>query len=229
MVQRKRYYEARYIEGSCKLADYGESLSDMKEKIDESNKKAVSGGWNAKQFQIVMIDVVTVFLDNGHFKKRQTFEEAIEIYPSQLPKRERWVYNDGGRSNYFKAEKVGDCVARAIAIGTGKDYKEVYDALNKLAKQERTSMKKQGVSNARNGVYKETFKKYLEGLGWVWHPTMQIGQGCKVHLNAEELPKGTIIVSVSKHLTCMIDGVINDTYDCSREGTRCVYGYYTKR
>lgn len=24
------------------------------------------------------------------------------------------------------------------------------------------------------------------------------------------------------------DGVIQDTYDCSREGTRCVYGYYQK-
>jgi len=26
----------------------------------------------------------------------------------------------------------------------------------------------------------------------------------------------------------VIDGVINDTYDCSREGTRCVYGYWEK-
>jgi hypothetical protein len=25
-----------------------------------------------------------------------------------------------------------------------------------------------------------------------------------------------------------VDGIINDTYDCSREGTRCVYGYFTK-
>ena len=36
-------------------------------------------------------------------------------------------YNDGGRSRYFKAQKVGDCVTRAFAIATGKDYKEVYD------------------------------------------------------------------------------------------------------
>jgi hypothetical protein len=24
----------------------------------------------------------------------------------------------------------------------------------------------------------------------------------------------------------VIDGVIHDTHDCSRNGTRCVYGYY---
>ena len=57
---------------------------------------------------------------------------------------------------------------------------------------------------------------------------MLIGQGCKVHLTADELLKGTLIVAVSKHLTCVKDGVIYDTYDCSRDGSRCVYGYYVK-
>lgn len=57
---------------------------------------------------------------------------------------------------------------------------------------------------------------------------MKIGSGCKVHLRENELPKGNIVVSVSGHLTCVKDGVIYDTYDCSRDGTRCVYGYWTK-
>ena len=35
-----------------------------------------------------------------------------------------------------------------------------------------------------------------------------------------------IVVSVSKHLTAVIDGVIHDTHDCSRSETRCVYGYW---
>jgi hypothetical protein len=63
-------------------------------------------------------------------------------------------------------------------------------------------------------------------LGWVWTPTMQIGSGCTVHLRADELPPGRLVVSVSKHLTAVIDGVIHDTHDCSRRGTRCVYGYW---
>ncbi|OYY52944.1 MAG: hypothetical protein B7Y05_24105, partial [Polynucleobacter sp. 24-46-87] len=60
-------------------------------------------------------------------------------------------------------------------------------------------------------------------------PTMQIGQGCQVHLRASELPKGVLIVKVSKHLSAIVNGVIQDTHNPSRGGTRCVYGYYIKR
>lgn len=127
------------------------------------------------------------------------------------------VLTDGGRSKYFKATNVGDCAVRAIAIATGKDYKEVYDELKTL----------NNGKSCRDGTPKKVDKKYLTQLGWTWHPCMTIGSGCKVHLNENELPKGVLIVSVSKHLTCVKDGVIYDTYDCSRGGTRCVYGYWT--
>ena len=68
----------------------------------------------------------------------------------------------------------------------------------------------------------------MKHLGWKWIPTMTIGSGCKVHLREDELPKGRIVCSLSKHETAVIDGVLNDTYDCSRDGTRCVYGYFIK-
>ncbi len=139
----------------------------------------------------------------------------------------RFVYDDGGRSKYYKAGEVGDCVCRAISIATGRDYKEIHDLINEYSKNERKS-KRCSKSSARNGVRKETSRKILESLGFVWTPTMQIGQGCKVHLREDELPAGTLIVSVSKHLTCVIDGVIHDTYDPTRDGERCVYGYYKK-
>ena len=130
----------------------------------------------------------------------------------------KFVYADGGRSKYFKADNVSDCAIRAICNATGLDYKKVYDDLKKL----------NGGKSCRNGTPKKVDKKYIESLGWKWIPTMLIGQGCKVHLTADELPKGTLIVAVSKHLTCVKDGVIYDTYDCSRDGSRCVYGYYVK-
>lgn len=41
-------------------------------------------------------------------------------------------YNDGGRSKYFKAECVNDCVTRAIAIATERDYKEVYNEIKSI-------------------------------------------------------------------------------------------------
>ena len=82
-------------------------------------------------------------------------------------------------------------------------------------------------SSARNGIHKATIQRYLQSLGFTWTPTMQIGSGCKVHLRAAELPKGRLIVSISKHLTAVINGAIHDTHDCSRNGTRCVYGYWS--
>ncbi|MBP3707562.1 MAG: hypothetical protein J6J36_03000 [Clostridia bacterium] len=136
-------------------------------------------------------------------------------------------YNDGGRAKYFKG-KTGDCVTRAIAIATEKDYLEVYNIINELAKKEKITEKKKKKSNARTGVYKDTYKKYLESLGWKWYPCMRIGSGCTTHLCKEELPNGTIICRLSRHLVCVKDGVINDTYDCSRGETRCVYGYFKK-
>lgn len=138
-----------------------------------------------------------------------------------------WQQNDGGREAAGYKGQAGDCVTRAIAIATGKPYQEVYDALNGLAVNERKGKRKRGKSSARNGVYRATFAKYLLSLGWQWHPTMAIGQGCKVHLRADELPQGNLIVSVSRHMVAVINGVIHDTHDPSREGTRCVYGYWS--
>lgn len=138
------------------------------------------------------------------------------------------VYSTGGREKYFKGKVVGDCVCRAIANGTGMDYKEVYDLINSYAKREHLSKRKKHKSYARNGVYKDTIYRLLTDLGWKWIPTMTIGSGCQVHLNEKELPNGTLIICVSKHLTCVRDKKLYDTYDCSREGNRCVYGYYVK-
>lgn len=137
-----------------------------------------------------------------------------------------WVYDDGGRADAGYKGATGDCVCRAIAIATEQPYQVVYDALNAMGKQERVGKRQKRRSSARTGVYPKTIRKYMESIGWEWVPTMQIGQGCTVHLKAEELPKGRLVVSVSKHEVAVIDGVIHDTYDPSRDGTRCVYGYY---
>ena len=141
----------------------------------------------------------------------------------------KFNYNDGGREAAGFKGFTGDCVCRAIAIATERPYKEIYDLINEYGKKERMGKHQRSRSNARTGVYIKTERKIMEDLGWEWVPTMLVGQGCKVHLRAEELPKGRLIVSVSRHETCVIDGVIHDTYDCSREGSRCVYGYYHKK
>lgn len=141
----------------------------------------------------------------------------------------KFEFNDGGRWAVGYKGSAGDCVARALAIALHRPYQEIYEDLNALATKERLGKRKRSKSNARTGVFKSTYKRYLLSRGWVWVPTMFIGQGCKVHLRADELPAGRLIVSLSKHLTAVIDGVIHDTYDPSRDGTRCVYGYFIRR
>jgi hypothetical protein len=139
-----------------------------------------------------------------------------------------FVFHDGGRAAAGYKGKTGDCVTRSIAIATGKPYQEVYDALNLLAQTERKGKRKRKRSNSRTGVFRKTYQCYLESLGWRWLSTMSIGSGCRVHLLALELPPGPLIVKVSRHLTAVIDGILYDTHNCSRGGTRCVYGYFSR-
>ena len=143
----------------------------------------------------------------------------------------KFNYNDGGRELAGYKGKVGDCVCRSIAIATNQPYEKVWKILaDGNANQKKTKRSNKYGNTADRGINtkRKWFDEYMKSLAFDWVATMKIGSGCKVHLRADELPKGILICNVSKHFTCVIDGVINDTYDCSRYGTRCVYGYYIK-
>lgn len=137
------------------------------------------------------------------------------------------VHDDGGRADAGYRGGTGDCAARSIAIVTGLSYQEVYDAIIEQARLERPGPRRKR-SHPRTGVHKELLRRWLPSLGFEWTPTMQIGSGTTVHLRSGELPDGKLIVVCSKHYTAVLDGVIHDTHDPSREGTRAVYGYYEK-
>ena len=138
-----------------------------------------------------------------------------------------FVFNDGGRSKAGFNGTTGDCTCRAISIAMPElSYRQIYDRLIEYGKRERFSKRNRIKSHPRTGVNRKTIRKFLEDHGFIWRPCMSIGSGCRVHLKKEELPSGRIICSLSKHLTAVVDGVINDIYDCSREETRCVYGYW---
>ena len=86
----------------------------------------------------------------------------------------------------------------------------------------RRTGKPRAKSNARTGVYIPTVCKYMASIGWAWTPTMAVGQGCRVHLTEGELPDGRLVVSVSGHTTAVINGVIHDTANPARDGTRWI-------
>jgi hypothetical protein len=140
-----------------------------------------------------------------------------------------WIYDDGGRKAAGFQGSTGDCVVRAITIATDLGYNAIYETMNEFAKGERvTKRMKGGRSSSRTGVHKKTCRAFMTELGWTWVPTMGIGTGTTVHLRDGELPMGRLVVACSKHYVAVIDGVIHDTADPGRDGTRAVYGYYYK-
>jgi hypothetical protein len=140
-----------------------------------------------------------------------------------------FVFNDGGRAAAGYKGRVGDCVCRAIAIATAQPYQHVFENLTALGWFPGDGMKRDadGLYRPRPDNERLLIREALAVRGWRWTPTMQIGCGCQVHLRADELPTGRLIVKVTHHLVAVIDGVIYDTYDCSRRGTRCVYGFWS--
>ena len=164
-------------------------------------------------------------------------------------------FNDGGRAAAGYRGKRSDCVVRAIAIAHfGADqiqwvcasgrltqsataYNAAYDLLKAAAKKERARTRKCRKSGERRvvakssistGVWNPTTRRILTDLGWKWNPTMGIGGGCTTHLRADELPSGRLIVAVSRHVCAVIDGIVHDTHCDDRDGTRCVYGFWSK-
>ena len=145
-------------------------------------------------------------------------------------------YNDGGREAAGYKGSAGDCAVRATAIATGLGYKTVYDGLFKAGKQysenNRDRVAKDISRNGaspRNGVWREVLNAYLASLGWVWVPVMKVGSGCQMRLRSDEVPNDQqIIVRLSRHYAAVCWGTLHDTYDSSRDGTRCVYGYWKR-
>lgn len=123
----------------------------------------------------------------------------------------------GGRERYWscnlKKERINDCVIRAIAHGTGIDYKVVYEEIFALAMSE---------GNMPNN--KKLWQKYLKSLGWKKNSPMKNGNGRKLRLT-NYAEQGTYIILTSGHVTCIKDGVLLDSWDCR---DWCGNSYFTK-
>lgn len=158
-----------------------------------------------------------------------------------------WIYDDGGRSAAGFRGDADDCVTRAIAIALDLPYREVYDELHEQQRVWLASRRKRrsGTASPRGGVYREVFGPWLAMVhDWTFTPTMSIGSGCRYHLAVGELPidRGPLITNLSKHVAAALPGdhprvydrrygpsdlVLLDNHDPTREGTRCVYGYWS--
>ena len=150
---------------------------------------------------------------------------------------QKWVYNDGGRSNYFSGKHAGDCVTRAVAIASGIDYLKVYNVIARGNSKDPKKNRHRGEKSARNGVRTRSkwFRKQMQDWGWVF-------KECKTYenitLGSSKIPKGNIICWVDRHYVAVIDGVVNDTFNPdetkkirlrNKDGKLLVKGYWVKK
>lgn len=133
-----------------------------------------------------------------------------------------FVKTDGGRAEAGYRARVADCAVRAIAIAAELPYKQVYRQLNLYC---------QSFANCdvRYGTPDTVLHRYLKSLGWEYVPAKRYGKHTNMHLNATELPSGRIIASIKNHVTAVIDGVIHDSWDPSKEGEEPVLGYWVAK
>lgn len=142
----------------------------------------------------------------------------------------RYLEDDGGRRAAGYRGKTRDCVARAVAIASGRPYAEVHARLSAGCGTQRAGKRGKREATADKGidVKRKWFRDLMAEWGFRWVPTMGIGSGCRVHLAEGELPSGRLVVHVSRHTCAVIDGVVHDTHDPTRGGRRCVYGYWIR-
>lgn len=105
---------------------------------------------------------------------------------------------------------VDDCVKRSIALTTGISYKDVKKGLNEHKK----------ITGAKAFNENGTPGSYMENvLGFPRTIAQKRSDGTRetVEEFARSHPKGRYVVSVVGHWTACIDGIIYDTWDCSKE------------
>jgi len=137
----------------------------------------------------------------------------------------QYKYNDGGK----KAEGLGnarsaDCCMRAAAIATGDSYKGTKKAMNRLLVEMTGGLETSCNSGASTPVY----HKYLTDLGY----KLTLTKGA--YLLDFDFSGRTVICDTPRHIICVVDNVVNDTWDSRKSRrTKCgspkLNGYYEKK
>jgi hypothetical protein len=121
------------------------------------------------------------------------------------------------------AAPVTDVLSCSTGVPLGDDENHVYALLNERARRERPSggpVPRTCTMPALFGTERRLPPHLSTGAGVVG---LALGSD-----NENRRRRGRLIVRCSKHTTAVIDGIIHDTHDPSRGGTRCVYDYFTK-
>lgn len=130
-----------------------------------------------------------------------------------------FVWHDGGRAGAGFVGHTGDCVVRALAIATGKNYRNVYDKIFDASGK-----------TPRKGVVVSVTDQILSADGFncvkldppqPFEDLSDISQGIVVVRFA------SVYGSTRGHLCTVVDGTIYDTWDASRDDRYVVDQYWT--
>lgn len=118
-----------------------------------------------------------------------------------------YIYDDGGRHKYYrmkfkKDKQVGDCVIRALAIATEMDYQDV-----------RLEIWETSFENGSMPDDPINFREFLQKRGFI--KVKKIQGYC---LGDYPISKNeTHVVELARHLVCLDEGLVRDTWDCRRK------------
>lgn len=105
--------------------------------------------------------------------------------------------------------KVDDCTVRAISLATNTSWDETYIQLSEYARL-------QGITFSEivfiNDYLSELYERYC------------YDKNIETVSDFLKLKKpGRWLITMSGHITCVIDGIIYDTFDCSDRYVWCIY------
>lgn len=98
-----------------------------------------------------------------------------------------------------KGKFVNDCVVRSISTATGKSWDYTYNMLSDIAQEQGTML------DDRDFV-----RWYLDQYDKVPYLPYTVGEV------AGEYPDMILLITMQGHITCSINGVIYDSFDCRR-------------
>ena len=119
----------------------------------------------------------------------------------------KYIETDGNRQKEYGGRKAksGDCVIRAITLALNQSYRQTLIDLCEL-----------GIELGRLPNDKIVFDKYLTNKGWVKRKAKRVN-GKLIKLKDSTFDESRLLVSTRRHLTCIIDNTIHDSWDCRNQ------------
>lgn len=129
-------------------------------------------------------------------------------HSKKYPNTETFIFDNQNPKGLVQA---GDCVIRAIALATKKEWKQVMMELAELSCE---------TGYAPNMT--ENFNIYLERNGWKKMPMPKHDNGTKYTTKefCQAHKTGTFVVNIAGHTFCVKNGKVHDTWDVSKCSNR---------